>query len=99
MLIICDCGKDERMADQQRYQLRHAGGKYWLLDLKQDPGRYRAPIAVNETAAMILNCIWDKGDPKAAAKVLSETYEIEPGEALADVNAFLEDLRRQGVEI
>lgn len=87
------------MAKQQRYQLRHAGGKYFLLDMKQDPGRYLPPIAVNETAAMILNSIWDEGDPKAAAKMLSETYEIDEREALADVNAFLEDLRRQGVEI
>ena len=85
------------MQGTKRYQLRQAAGKYWLLDMQQEPGRYRAPVAMNETGAIILEHYWEQKDPMDAARALSETYEIKLEEALPDVNAFLEELKRQGI--
>ena len=85
------------MRGKERYQLRRAAGKYWLLDMEQAGGDYKAPVAMNETGAMILNSYWRADDPEEAAKVLSETYEIELEEALTDVKEFLRQLESQGV--
>ena len=85
------------MTETKRYQLRHAAGQFWLLDMQQEPEKYRAPVAMNETGAMILEHYWKRNDPMDAARALSETYEISLEEALPDVKAFLEELRRQGI--
>ena len=85
------------MMGTERYQLRQAAGKYWLLDMQQEPGKYRVPVAMNETGAMILEHYWERKDPEDAARTLSETYEIGLEEALSDVKAFLEELMRQGI--
>ena len=82
---------------KEQYQLRHAAGKYWLLDMTQDATRYRAPVAMNETGALILKSFWESQDIQAAAKVLSETYEIDLQEALGDVKMFLKQLEKQGI--
>ncbi|MBQ1849163.1 MAG: PqqD family protein [Lachnospiraceae bacterium] len=87
------------MSETQRYQLREAAGKYWLLDMEQKPGKYFPPIAMNETGAMILTSYWKKNDPKDAATLLSDTYEITLEEALSDVNDFLSDLKRKGIAL
>ena len=87
------------MNGRQRYQIRHAAGQYWLLDMEQKPGKYKAPLALNETGAMILESFWEQGDPKAAAKALSDEYEIGMEEALADVTDFLGQLKRQGIAL
>lgn len=87
------------MIGNGRYQLRTAAGKYWLMDMGQKAGNYRAPVAMNETGAMILEYFWKSGDTKEPAKVLSETYEIDLEEAQADVNEFLNQLRSQGIAL
>ena len=87
------------MNGKERYQMRHAAGQYWLLDMEQKPGKYKAPLALNETGAMILENFWEQGNPEAAAKALSEEYEIGMDEALADVTEFLGQLKRQGIAL
>ena len=87
------------MNGKQRYQLRRAAGKYWLLDMEQSAGRYAAPVAMNETGALILESFWEANDPLGAAKALSETYEISQEEALEDVNAFLDQLQKKGIAL
>ena len=84
---------------KERYQLRAAAGKYWLLDMEQNADRYRAPVAMNETGAIILKNYWESGTAEGAAKVLSETYEIDLKDAFADVKDFLNQLTRQGVDL
>lgn len=38
---------------KNRYQLRCAAGKYWLLDMEQDGETYRPPLMLNESGAYI----------------------------------------------
>lgn len=84
---------------KERYQLRAAAGKYWLLDMEQNADCYRAPVAMNETGAIILKSFWESGGAEGAAKVLSETYEIDLSDALSDVKEFLGQLTRKGIEL
>ena len=87
------------MDGNQKYKLRHAAGKYWLLDMEQQAGTDRAPVATNETGALILENYFRTKDPSAVAQVLRDVYEIEFEEALADVKEFLSQIRKQGVEL
>ncbi len=80
------------MSEHRRYQLRTAAGKYWLLDMEQSPENYRAPLAMNETGALILETYWKTGDQEKTAAMLQETYGIDPEDALTDVRDFLESL-------
>ena len=85
------------MNGDRRYQIRHAAGQYWLLDMHQEVEDYKAPIVMNETGALILQSFWETDSIEGTAPVLRETYEIEMDEAMADVKAFLSQLKRQGV--
>ena len=38
---------------KNKYQLRCAAGKYWLLDMEQDGEPYRPPLMLNESGAYI----------------------------------------------
>ena len=51
------------MGTDRHYQLRHAAGRYWLLDMQQEGLDYRKPVVLNECAAFI----WkrnDQGEPQ-----------------------------------
>lgn len=87
------------MRGKEHYQLRRAAGKYWLLDMEQEPQKYKAPVAMNETGAMILQSFWEAGRAEDAAKTLSDTYEIDLEEALGDVKEFLQQLQAQGIAL
>jgi len=86
------------MDSKDRYQIRHAAGKYWLLDMEQT-GDYKQPIVMNETGALILENYWRTGSYEKTAEALAAVYEIEPEEVSGDVEAFLEQLKQQGVEL
>lgn len=79
----------------KRYQLRKCAGKTWLLDMEQTIGAYHAPVALNETAALILGSYLETEDLKKTAAVLQETYEIDEQEALTDVRDFLKQFHLQ----
>lgn len=76
----------------KRYQLRAAAGKYWLLDVEQTGGTYRAPLAMNESGAMILETYWKTGSLEETAEMMHETFEIGKEEALQDAREFLQSL-------
>ena len=96
---MTDGGGTSIVRGKERYQLRCAAGKYWLLDMAQQGSPYRSPVVMNESGAMILETYWRTGDRESTAEKLREAYEIEKQEALADVSVFLEQLQRQGIEI
>ena len=48
------------MNGDRRYQIRHAAGQYWLLDMHQEVEDYKAPIVMNETGALILQSFWEQ---------------------------------------
>lgn len=85
------------MKGKNRYQLRHAAGVYWLLDMEQTGGEYRKPVAMNECGA----CIWQNYAESMSeyeiACMLHEQYGISVEEAYADVKLFLRQLEEQGI--
>ena len=84
------------MKGTDRYQIRHAAGKYWLLDMEQAE-HYKKPIVMNETGALILESYWKTESIEQTAEAIGQIYEIDLDEAKADVKIFLEQLAHQGI--
>lgn len=86
-----------KMKSVNRYQLRHAAGKYWLLDMQQDGLEYRKPVMLNECAAFI----WkrsNRGDTREQiAEELQREYGISIEQAREDAEQFIRRLREQGL--
>lgn len=81
------------------YQLRHAAGMYWLLDMEQEGFPYRRPLPMNEAGAHIWKMMEQGLGQDEIAEVLSAEYDVERGTALRDAAEFqaqlLEQLRGQ----
>ncbi|MCD8014039.1 MAG: PqqD family protein [Lachnospiraceae bacterium] len=80
-----------------RYQMRHAAGIYWLLDMEQSGMPYVKPLPMNEMGATIWNMRRRGLDLDKIAEKLSDSYEIPVEQAREDVGLFLAELQRQGV--
>ena len=59
-----------------RFQLRHAAGLYWLLDMEQDAGSYKKPLAMNEMGAEIFKLMQDGKTNLQIAEILGLPEEI-----------------------
>ncbi len=75
----------------QRFQLRHAAGLYWLLDMEQKGPEYVKPIAMNEAGAYIWSMLEEKTQDEIVQD-LCQKYEISEDEARKDVGDFLKQL-------
>ncbi len=75
------------------YQLRHAAGIYWLLDMEQSGMPYVQPVPMNEMGAAIWNMRQRGLDMDEIAEKISETYEIPVEQAREDAGVFLAELQ------
>lgn len=81
------------MGETARFLLRRAGGTYWLVDAAQRGVPYHAPLGMNESGAQIWQLSEQGLPPREIARRLTGAGEAVPEEALADVEAFLAQLR------
>lgn len=58
------------MGTDRHYQLRHAAGRYWLLDMQQEGLDYRKPVVLNECAAFI----WKRNDQESRRNRLRRNF-------------------------
>lgn len=85
------------MESQKVYQLRHAAGRYWLLDMQQDGLDYKKPIELNECAALIWEWIHQGRTTEEIAQELQKNYGISMEQAREDTEQFVMNLREQGL--
>ena len=83
----------------ERYQLRHAMGKYWLLDMEQERFCYKPPVTLNDTGCFIWKQLCEGGTKEQLAQALSREYGIDESQAEEDVAAFLGQMRKQGIVV
>lgn len=88
---------EKKSKQKSNYCLRHAAGRYWLLDLAQTGLPYKRPVCMNDAGALIWETISSDGMKEQAADALVAEYGITQKQAEADVEEFVEQLRRQGV--
>ncbi|HAT90703.1 MAG TPA: PqqD family protein [Roseburia sp.] len=81
---------------KERYQLRHAAGAYWLLDMEQGQ-QYKNPFMLNECGANIYRaCVSGMSEDEIIQAFVKE-YEITVSCAQSDVKQFMAELRQQGI--
>lgn len=85
------------MSQKERYQLRKAAGMYWLLDMEQEGLTGKKSVVINECGAYIWKWYQEKCTPEEIAGRLHETYGVAEEEAKADVTAFMNELKAQGI--
>jgi ABC-type arginine transport system ATPase subunit len=80
---------------KRKYQLRHAAGRYWLLDMEQSGKEYHKPIVMNESGAVLWQ-YWQSGaTQEEMVSALCRIYKIEENEARHDAAVFLEKIQNQ----
>ena len=77
------------MKSQEVYQLRHAAGRYWLLDMQQDGLDYKKPIELNESAALIWKWMQQGATREKIAQEIQKNYGIPMEQARADTEQFI----------
>lgn len=84
---------------QKRFQLRKAAGIYWLLDMEQQGIPYQRPVQLNDAAAEIWIMLSEGRKKDEIATEIAGRYHISEETVHQDIDDFIEQLRRQGVEL
>ena len=93
-----DCHKS-RGHGAGRFQLRHAAGMYWLIDMAPPGGAYVSPVPLNDGGAKLWRMLESGASPEEICQRLCAEYEISIEEARSDVHAFVEQLRAMHVDL
>ncbi|MDE6640677.1 MAG: PqqD family protein [Acetatifactor sp.] len=91
--------EEKRIKEPERWQLRHAAGCYWLLDMMQGPENRKPPLSLNQAGAEIWKLLQQGMKEEAVAEQMSSRYRIDRESALTDVRGFLAGLEAQGIVI
>lgn len=84
------CGVDVEMdIEPNRYQLRYAAGRYWLLDMKPSGESYPYPRILNRTGAQIWKLIESGCTRREAAEQLADEYSLPVDEVEKDISDFI----------
>ena len=81
---------------KERYQLRHAAGAYWLLDMEQGK-QYKKPFMLNECCAYIYRAYISGMSEDEIVQAFAKEYELSFSSAQSDVKQFMMELRQQGI--
>ncbi len=90
---------ENRIKDGERWQLRHAAGSYWLLDMEQKQAGQRPPLSLNQAGAELWKLFRGGAENEEAADMLCRLYQIDRESAQEDVREFLKALKKQGIVI
>ena len=82
-----------------RYQLRHAAGLYWLIDMEQPDKVYRSPIPLNEGGAALWRMIAGGASLDEICQSLCAESDISMEQARADATDFLQQLKNLHVDL
>ena len=83
----------------KQYQLRHAAGKYYLLDMEQPGMPYKRPMELNEIGAEIWQMMAEGCGVEQVVAQLAKEYDAEEVYIREDVLQFQKSLLAYGVEI
>ena len=84
---------------KERYQLRHAAGRFYLLDMMQTGKLYKRPMEMNEIGAEIWQMLTEGYTTEQMVQRLTGEYDADESEIRQDVLAFKKGLLTYGVEI
>ena len=82
-----------------RYQLRHAAGLYWLIDMDPPGGAYISPVPLNEVGAMLWRMLEGGASLEDVCARLCAEYEIPLEQARKDACDFIEQLKSMRIDL
>lgn len=82
---------------RDRYKLRKAAGRYWLLDMEQPGFPYTPPVVINKAGAFIWKLFTEGFSVTCISEKLAREYGITEEEAQQDIIQFISQLSGQGV--
>lgn len=82
---------------KDRFQLRYAAGRYWLLDMEQRGLAFRRPVCLNEPGAMIWQRLCEGQTIEEIADGLCAQFGLEKPEAQEDCGQFISQLIKQHI--
>lgn len=80
-----------------RYQLRKAAGRYWLIDMEQPGFPYKPPVVINEGGAFIWQGLTEGLSVTCITEKFCTEYNIPSEEAYQDIIQFIDQLEEQGI--
>ena len=82
-----------------RYQLRHAAGLYWLIDMEPAGGTYVSPVPLNDGGAKLWHMLARGASQAEICRQLCAEYDISEEQAQVDVRDFIEQLQTMHVDL
>jgi hypothetical protein len=79
------------------YQLRHAAGMYWLLDMRQQGKEYQRPVFLNESGAFLWELLEQGLNRDQIVNRLCQEFDTEPEDVEKDVEDFFQQLEQHGI--
>lgn len=83
--------------NEKQYQIRYAGGSYWLLDMDQDGLNYKIPPSLNETGMYIYTKLHDGMSTELIAEQMHDEFGISNEQALGDIKVFIDSMIQKGI--
>lgn len=83
---------------REKYQLRHAAGCYWLLNMEQSGKDYIQPVVLNESGAEIWKRLQAGDTMEQIAEEFHHRFQILLPEAMEDIKQFVLQLQKQGMK-
>lgn len=90
---------NNNLTKKNKYQLRHAAGVYYLLDMQQDGSDYKSPLKMNSMGAEIYTMLEKGFTREQIVHNLSTEYQVDEEMIRQDVATFLGQLEQFGVDI
>lgn len=81
---------------KENFALRQVADTWVVLPLGEESVNFNGMLSLNETGALLWRALEKGGNREALADALMQEYIVDPAQALADVDAFLEKLRQVG---
>lgn len=78
------------------FALRPVADTWVVLPLGEQSVNFNGMLTMNETGALLWQALEKGGDRETLADALMAEYVVERGQALADVDEFLEGLQKAG---
>lgn len=84
----------KKMSD---YQLRHAAGKYFLLNMKQKGIPYEKPLQLNGIAAELWNLFQEGKTEEQVVEAFVQKYGVSEEEIREDMQVFCRQMNELGI--
>ena len=80
----------------ENFMLRQVAGTWVVLPLTQKTLDFHGMIRLNESGALLWQCLEQGGDRGALVKLLTGRYDVTQEQAEQDVEEFLQTLKKTG---